>query len=205
MKSNYQDSPLGTSSSSSDATQQQLQVHQVLYLLDRFAISDEFYHECSMLTPSLPRSYRIKRDRINATVELFRLHKPYSGCYRSFKECRKETTITAEVRCFKHYYQQPKFTFLQLENGNDVSSPVELVMGHRFPEFLHNYILFSFSLTSLQKSLSSSGQYNYILHVLQIILHTYFKFQKSTRLLCCMHGAEQYDHLREGLHLYWMK
>ncbi len=99
---NFQDSPLGISSTSSDASQQQLQVHQILYLLDRFAISDEFYHDLSMLTPSLPRSYRIKRarDRINATVNLIRLPQPYSGCYRFFKECLKET-ISAEVRCFK--------------------------------------------------------------------------------------------------------
>ncbi len=89
----YQDSPLRTSS---DATQQQLQDHQVMYLLDRFAISDEFYHVLWMLTPSFPRSYKIK-----GKVELIRLPQPYSGCYRSFKECLKET-ISAEVRCFKH-------------------------------------------------------------------------------------------------------
>ncbi len=141
---NYQDSPLGTSSSSSDATQQQLQVRQVLYLLDRFAISDEFYHELSMLTPSLPRSHRIKRarDRINATVELLRLPQPYSGCYRSFKECLKET-ITAEVRCFKHYYQQPEFTFPCSWRMETTSRHLWrlnlLVMGHRFPEFLRTF------------------------------------------------------------------
>lgn len=31
-------------------------LQQVLYLLDKFAVSDEFYHELAMLFPSLPRS-----------------------------------------------------------------------------------------------------------------------------------------------------
>ena len=30
-------------------------VQQVLYLLERFGISDQFYHELSMINPSLPR------------------------------------------------------------------------------------------------------------------------------------------------------
>uniref|UniRef100_A0A1X7STT0 Uncharacterized protein n=1 Tax=Amphimedon queenslandica TaxID=400682 RepID=A0A1X7STT0_AMPQE len=32
-------------------------LQQILFLLDRFAVSDEFYHELTMLFPSLPRSY----------------------------------------------------------------------------------------------------------------------------------------------------
>ncbi len=75
------------------------QLHQMLYLLDRFAVSDEFYHQLSMVNRSLPKSYKIKeaRQRINSNIELKRLPKPYSGCYRSFKRCLEEAIIT-EVR-----------------------------------------------------------------------------------------------------------
>ena len=75
-------------------------VHKILYLLDRFAISDEFYHQLSMIQTSLPRSYKIKeaRQRINSKVKLMRLPKPYFGCYRSFKESLMESVL-AEVRC----------------------------------------------------------------------------------------------------------
>ena len=36
-------------------------LQQVLYLLDKFAVSDEFYHELAMLFPFLPRSYLVKK------------------------------------------------------------------------------------------------------------------------------------------------
>ena len=81
---------------SSQSSQDSEQLHQVLYLLDRFAVSDEFYHHLSMVNSSLPRSYKIKeaRQRINSNIELKRLPKPYSGCYRSFKRCLEEAIIT---------------------------------------------------------------------------------------------------------------
>ena len=55
---------------SSQPSQDSEQLHQVLYLLDRFAVSDEFYHQLSMVNSSLPRSYKIKeaRQRINSNV-----------------------------------------------------------------------------------------------------------------------------------------
>lgn len=63
-------------------------INEVLYLLDAFNISDEFYHELSMLHPSLPRLCAVKarRSDISSNVPILRLPKPYSGCYRSLKE-----------------------------------------------------------------------------------------------------------------------
>ena len=80
-------------------------VRNVLYLLDRFAISNEFYHELTMINPSLPRSYKVKRarERISATVQLIRLPKPYSGCYRSFTDCLR-ASLLAEVQKEYIYY-----------------------------------------------------------------------------------------------------
>ena len=71
-------------------------IHKVLYLLDRFAISDEFYHELSMIDTALPRSYKVKkaRQRLNEQVELIRLPKPYFGCYRSFLPSLQEAEVS---------------------------------------------------------------------------------------------------------------
>ena len=42
-------------------------VEEILFLLDKFYVSDEFYHEVTMIVDSLPRSYLIKqrRDQLN--------------------------------------------------------------------------------------------------------------------------------------------
>ena len=38
-------------------------VATILHLLDRFGVSDIFYHELSMINPSLPRSHVVKKER----------------------------------------------------------------------------------------------------------------------------------------------
>ena len=45
---------------------------QILYLLDRFNVSDEVYHELSMVSKDLPKSYRIKnlRNELNCGIPL---------------------------------------------------------------------------------------------------------------------------------------
>ena len=50
-------------------------VRQALYLLERFGVSDEFYHELSMVNTSLPRSHLVKKARhvLTESVEILRL------------------------------------------------------------------------------------------------------------------------------------
>ena len=38
-------------------------VEQVLFLLDKFCVGDEAYHELSMITEGLPKSYLVKQSR----------------------------------------------------------------------------------------------------------------------------------------------
>ena len=83
-------------------------VHKVLYLLDRFAISDEFYHHLSMVDTSLPRSYKIKqaRHRINMNVEIKRL--PILGLLPSISRQFGGSNISrskihAVDTCMMHY------------------------------------------------------------------------------------------------------
>ena len=77
----YGEPPLITISQSPD------DIQRVLYLLDRYGVSNQFYHELAVIMPSLPRSYKVKKTRgsLSSEVELkrLRLPTPYNGCYRS--------------------------------------------------------------------------------------------------------------------------
>ncbi|XP_019861583.1 PREDICTED: uncharacterized protein LOC109590077, partial [Amphimedon queenslandica] len=88
--SSHTKSSINTSSCSSENT-----IDEVLFLLDSYGISDEFYHELSMIHTSLPRSYLVKqrRNNISTNIPSYRLPKPYFGCYRSLKESIIEETI----------------------------------------------------------------------------------------------------------------
>lgn len=99
----FNTSPMGSSSSTlttpSDnintlvnSSNDQQKLLQIVYLLDRFGVSDVFYHELAMINPTLPRSYKVKRVReaLSSNVELIRLPQPYKGCYRSIKSCLVE-------------------------------------------------------------------------------------------------------------------
>lgn len=61
--------------------------YQVLYLLDKFAVSDEVYHELRMLCSHLPPTHRMKQARkaLNESITFDRLPPPYPGAYRSFQ------------------------------------------------------------------------------------------------------------------------
>ena len=52
-----------TSQAGSDADMSRIET--ILYLLDKFCVSDEFYHELSMIENGIPRSYLIKQCRNN--------------------------------------------------------------------------------------------------------------------------------------------
>ena len=60
---------------------------RILYLLDRYGVSDEFCHELTIVSRCLPRSHRVKalRRQISETVPYIRLPSPFDGCYRPFE------------------------------------------------------------------------------------------------------------------------
>ena len=66
-------------------------VQQALYILDRFAVSDEAYHELSSAS-DLPPLYRIKeaRLRINNSLDIRQLQGTYLGAYRPPKDAIRE-------------------------------------------------------------------------------------------------------------------
>ena len=40
-----------------------IQIEEILYLLDKFCVGDSFYHELTMVTDGLPRSYLIQQNK----------------------------------------------------------------------------------------------------------------------------------------------
>ena len=46
---------------SSISEDEKRKVEQILFLLDKFCVGDSFYHEISMITDSIPRSYLAKQ------------------------------------------------------------------------------------------------------------------------------------------------
>ena len=60
---------------------------QILYIVDRFCVSDEAYHELSSISKDLPPLYRVKRARLslNSTLELQRFSGPLPGAYHPLR------------------------------------------------------------------------------------------------------------------------
>ena len=69
----------------------------MLYLLDKFAVSDEVYHELTMLCSDLPASHGVKaaRNKLNDQLVFNRLSSPYPGAYRCFETMLVNTISTA--------------------------------------------------------------------------------------------------------------
>ena len=70
---------------------------QVLYLMDRFNVSDKFYHELSMVQTTIPRSHRIKRVRSELDQSLktktYRVPGPNHGVYCSLRGFAKNLKL----------------------------------------------------------------------------------------------------------------
>ena len=81
-------------------------VEEVLFLLDKFYVSDEFYHEITMLHDSLPRSYLVKqrRDELNKLLSISKTPGKFEGCQVDFHH-----TLT---ECLEKFIaENPDFNF----------------------------------------------------------------------------------------------
>ena len=79
-------------------------IDEILFLLDSYGISDEFYHKLSMVHPSLPQSYLVKQRQTNisSNIPSHRLQEPFSGCYRSLKDSIIEA-LSSKVNNTENY------------------------------------------------------------------------------------------------------
>lgn len=70
-------------------------VEEVLFLMDRFSVSEEFYHQLTMVCDGLPRSYLVKqcKNQLNELSHLTVTPGKSQGVQTSFKELLKEQII----------------------------------------------------------------------------------------------------------------
>ena len=70
-------------------------VEEVLFLMDRFSVSEEFYHQLTMVCDGLPRSYLVKqcKNHLNELSHLTVTPGKSQGVQTSFKELLKEQII----------------------------------------------------------------------------------------------------------------
>ena len=134
---------------------------QVLYVLDRFAVSDEAYHELSV-TSSLPLLHHLKEahSNLNASLDLKRLG-DNPGAYRPLVDALKQeiSRIVHTVSVFIYMYI--------LKMTKDPSAikkddPIRLKISGDVAKFSKssNIILLSFSLPGFQQTaLSQAGMY----------------------------------------------
>ncbi|XP_028513002.1 uncharacterized protein LOC110242751 [Exaiptasia diaphana] len=68
-------------------------LEQIVFLLDKFYVSDECYHELSLVTNDIPQSYLIKqkRDNLNSLCHIERVPGPHPCAQRSFDSMLKES------------------------------------------------------------------------------------------------------------------
>ena len=88
--------------SDSDAQIEERKELEVLYLLDKYGVSDAFYHALSMECDSLPRASKIKaaRSELNKTVELFSIP-GFEGSYRHVETVREEIARLVSIYSIK--------------------------------------------------------------------------------------------------------
>ena len=79
--------PIEMMSIDSDTDKAQDLTNSIIYLLDKYCVSDSFYHELTMLDEHLPRSYLIKQSRRKLNDQYTVTPTPNSipGAYMSFK------------------------------------------------------------------------------------------------------------------------
>ncbi len=71
-------------------TEPDTSIDETLYLLEKFGVSDECYHELTMIHSNLPRSYKVKnvRSSVSSAVDIQKLpaSQKYYGAYRPLKD-----------------------------------------------------------------------------------------------------------------------
>ena len=120
-------------------------VEQILYLLDKFCVSDEFYHEFSRIENGLPRSYLIKQRRSDLDKLCHVTHTPGTneGARVSF-----ESLLLQQISAFKK--ENPEFDF-----GNETLKIKISGDGAKMTQ-KSNYILLSCALLLKQDEVMSA-------------------------------------------------
>ena len=82
------------------------EIEKVLFLMDKFGVSEDFYHELTMTFSDLPRSYLVKKTKheLNKQCHLTKTPGEAPGVQCSFKELLKEhISALVSVTVFKQF------------------------------------------------------------------------------------------------------
>jgi len=120
------------------------QIEQILFLLDKFFISDEFYHELTVTYEDMPRSYLIKQKRsdLNKLTHIESVPGTYPGA-----QCHFEELLRQHVK--DHLSMNPE------HNPNDPIR-VKVSMDGAKMSRTTNFLILSFSLLQNKKDAMSS-------------------------------------------------
>ena len=123
---------------------QSSQVEQILFLLDKFYVSDEFYHELTVVYEDIPRSYLIKqlKSDLNKVSHIESVPGMYPGA-----QCHFEELLTQHVR--DHLSANPE------HNPNDAIKTKVSMDGARMSRTT-NFLILSFCLLQNEDNAMSS-------------------------------------------------
>lgn len=118
-------------------------VEQLLFLLDKFCIGDEIYHELSMITDGLPRSYLIKQARtdLNKTYHIERTPGHCPGSMLNFN-----STLRTHISELLKEKPELKKETIQVKLSGDGAKMSRTT----------NFMMFSFTLLQLEERVMSS-------------------------------------------------
>ena len=121
-------------------------VEQVLFLLDKFCVSDHYYHELTMISDGLPKSYLIKqrRKQLNDICHVTRTPGNADGAQVSFTDLLKERISDLIAKT---------------EDVNFMGKPIQVKISGDGARMTRNsnYILLSFALIQTGNKVMSAG------------------------------------------------
>ena len=119
-----------------------------IYLMDSFNVSDKFYHELSMVQPTIPRSHRIKRVRSELNQSLKTKTKPGSLTERLREELEVIVSTADAPNCILYQIQ------LNPESNHEVFRIKLSGDGAKFSR-CSNFFLVSFAILNLEQRVLS--------------------------------------------------
>ena len=132
-----------TTGASSLGQDHQDKLEQVLFLLDKFCVGDEVYHELSYESDDLPKSYLVKqlRAKMNKTYIVERTVGEYPGAKLNFT-----STLTDHVQELLQHKPELSTSTIQVELSGDGASMSRST----------NFMMMSFSLLQWDEKVMSS-------------------------------------------------
>lgn len=143
----YQKTP-STSSAENNPEQSEKDnsnIEQILFLLDKFYVSDEFYHELTVVYKDMPRSYLIKqmRSNLNSICHIESIPGSYPGAQCSFKSLVRQHVTDYLTANPDH---DPKKEMIKIKISIDGAKMSRTT----------NFVILSFSLLQNEESVMSS-------------------------------------------------